>query len=62
MKPLDVDLAVGAIACNDQKAEAVDMPLEISICLLAVFRNSVYHRIDPFLNIDSTFEVDLVTD
>jgi hypothetical protein len=31
VKPLDVDLAVGPIACNDQKAEPVDMALEISI-------------------------------
>jgi hypothetical protein len=28
VKPLDVDLAVGAIAGNDQKAEPVDMALE----------------------------------
>jgi hypothetical protein len=47
VKPLDVDLAVGAIACNDQKAEPVDMALKISICLLALFRNS-------FLSADGT--------
>jgi hypothetical protein len=35
VKPLDIDLAVGAIACNDQKAEPVDMALEIPIGLLA---------------------------
>jgi hypothetical protein len=40
VKPLDVDLAVGAIACNDQKAQPVDMALEISIGLFAGFRNS----------------------
>ena len=40
VKPLDVDLAVGAIACNDQKAEPVDMALEISIGLFAGLRNS----------------------
>ena len=40
VKPLDVDLAVGAIACNDQKAEPVDMALEISIALFAGFRCS----------------------
>jgi len=34
VKPLDVDLAVGALACNDQKAEPVDVPLEISIGLM----------------------------
>jgi hypothetical protein len=40
VKPLNVDLAVGAIACNDQKAEPVDMTLEISIGLFAGLRNS----------------------
>ena len=40
VKPLDVDLAVGAIACDDQKAQSVDMALEISIGLFAGFRNS----------------------
>ena len=40
VKPLDVDLAVGAIACNDQKAQPVDMALEISIGLFAGLRNS----------------------
>src|SRR6266446_8521790 len=30
VKPLDVDLAVGALACNDQKAEPVDVALEIA--------------------------------
>ena len=40
VKPLDVDLAVGAIACNDQKAQPVDIALEISIGLFAGFRNS----------------------
>jgi hypothetical protein len=41
VKPLDVDLAVGALACNDQKAEPVDMALEISIGLLAGLRDSI---------------------
>jgi len=41
VKPLDVDLPVGAIACNDQKAEPVDVALEISIGLFAGFRNSI---------------------
>jgi len=40
VKPLDVDLAVGAITCYDQKAESVDMALKISIGLFAGFRNS----------------------
>ena len=40
VKPLDVNLALGAIACNDQKAEPVDMALEISIGLFAGLRNS----------------------
>ena len=40
VKPLDVDLAVGAIARNDQKAEPVDMALKISIGLFAGLRNS----------------------
>jgi hypothetical protein len=40
VKPLDVDLAVGAIACNDQKAQPVDIALEISIGLFAGLRNS----------------------
>jgi len=40
VKSLDVDLAVGAIACNDQKAQPVDMALEISIGLFAGPRNS----------------------
>ena len=40
VKPLDVDLAVGAIARNDQKAEPVDMALKISIDLFAGLRNS----------------------
>jgi hypothetical protein len=35
VKPLDVDLAVGRIASNDQKAEPVDMALEVSMGLLA---------------------------
>jgi len=35
VKPLDVDFAVRAIARNDQKAEPVDMALEIPIGLLA---------------------------
>ena len=39
--PLDVDLAVGALACDDQKAEPVDVPLEISIGLFAGFRDSI---------------------
>jgi len=30
VKPLDVDLAVGALACNDQKAEPADVALEIA--------------------------------
>jgi hypothetical protein len=41
VKPLDVYLAVGALACNDQKAEPVDMALEISIGLLAGLRDSI---------------------
>src|SRR5260370_41721300 len=41
VKPLDVDLALGAIACNDQKAEPVDMALEISIGLFAGLRDSI---------------------
>ena len=41
VKPLDVDLAVGAIARNDQKAEPVDMALKISIGLFAGLRNSI---------------------
>ncbi len=41
VKPLDVDLPVRAIACNDQKAEPVDMVLEISIGLFARLRNSI---------------------
>src|ERR1700730_6783856 len=40
VKPLAVDLAVGAIARNDQKAEPVDMALKISIGLFAGLRNS----------------------
>jgi hypothetical protein len=40
VKPLDVDLAVGAIARNDQKTEPVDMALKISIGLFAWRRNS----------------------
>jgi hypothetical protein len=39
--PIDVDLLVRAIACNDQKAEPVDMVLEISIGLCAGLRNSI---------------------
>ena len=41
VKPLDVDLPVRAMACNDQKAEPVDMALEISIGLFAGLRNSI---------------------
>jgi hypothetical protein len=41
VKPLDVDLAVGAIACNDQKTEPVDMALEIPIGLFAGLRDSI---------------------
>jgi len=41
VKPLDVDLAIGAIACNDQKAEPVDVALKISIGLLAGLRDSI---------------------
>ena len=40
VKPLDVDLAVGAIARNDQKAEPVDTALENSTGLFAGIRNS----------------------
>jgi hypothetical protein len=41
MKPLDVDLAVGAIASNDQKAEPIDTALEILIDLFVGIRDSI---------------------
>jgi hypothetical protein len=57
VKPLYVDLAVGAIASNNQKAEPIDAALEISIDLFVGIRDSILTRNRPFLNIDSTFDV-----
>jgi hypothetical protein len=41
VKPLDVDLAVGAILATIKRAEPVDTALEISIDLLAGLRDSI---------------------
>jgi len=41
VKAFDVDLAVGAIASNDQKAEPVGVVPEISIGLFVGFHDSI---------------------
>jgi hypothetical protein len=39
MEPLDIDLALGAITGDNEKAEPIDMPLKIPIRLIVRFHS-----------------------